>query len=74
MILYIHKDRMDEIDENEIAKTFIGKMREEGTTLERFEKNVLHYVQLISIFLLYKMITNEKINSSRCTAYMHVSN
>ena len=32
---YIHKDRVDETDENEIAKT---ETREEGTTLERFEK------------------------------------
>ena len=24
MILYIHKDKVDEINENEIAKTFIG--------------------------------------------------
>ena len=36
MILYIHKDKINEINKNEIAKTIMIKTREEGITLERF--------------------------------------
>ena len=36
-----------------LQRHLLVKMREEGITFERFEKNVLHYAQLISIFACY---------------------
>ena len=55
---------MDDIDENEIAKTFKKReTREEGTTLERFEKKCFALRTInINFCLLYKLLM--RISSS----------